>query len=807
MLFLLKRFVSYKKNSYICVLNHKSMLAKSTPKITLIEHSRNVSIIAERMLKEAYPSELYGELKDVVIIASLLHDIGKCTKHFQKILKNNQDEDEIKKVEYTHNIISWAWVTSLLNGQGIDNVDLICDAILWHHGIYTYDSKITSKFILQKLSNEDLTSIESYSKLLLDGSVSLKPIKLKSKPLPAYYDNDLMEDESCLKTIVRGILLFADRFVSANDGKDIDFNTITLEPYLNKKNLFTVDSFILDNSERSLKQLSIIEEIDNSTNNTFIVKASAGFGKTRLGLLWSLKRKKRLIWVAPRNDVATSLYYSITKEIVKLGLTHGINEDVRVSCYYSNEVQEGHEDIDSADIIITNIDSFLGNSFKSNKLYNLSLINTTDVVFDEFHELICGDGIFSLFTHLLKIRNNYTKAKTLLLSATPMDFEFLVNDNNFFNNHDADFKYLPSKNSHYNAQHTKPYSLRIGNFTTNIVTRDKTLVICNSIKQTQEYGFKYDMTHIYHSEFTNNDRKEKLANILFTFGETPYESGENNLVGARVLQSSLDISLKEMYEMVLSPEATLQRIGRVNRWGENDKSILFMSSFTENPDSFDSREKTSVERGYNLKLHKLWYKFLKDNDGQDLTLDELYNLYNEFYRVHEEDCQSHVQKLHGKSQERILNIFPRRKKITKGKKLILNSPDSLRGNGKSLFFTCKEIIDNETYITPISKEIYGNDDDYFFKNEFEESETHINILRRQVPFLESAGFDFSNFKDYKTASINEFRKRANNADSPYYRTDVVYDKKFGVIKRNNMIHESILRTLNSHNSLNYSDLT
>ena len=72
-----------------------------------------------------------------------------------------------------------------------------------------------------------------------------------------------------------------------------------------------------------------------------------------------------------------------------------------------------------SDIIVTNIDNFLSPSVKTTFADKLFLMNTADVVFDEYQELMTDEALLSAFINMIRVRHRYTKARTLLLSATP----------------------------------------------------------------------------------------------------------------------------------------------------------------------------------------------------------------------------------------------------------------------------------------------------------------------------------------------------------------------------------------------------
>lgn len=53
-----------------------------------------------------------NNIKEIVRISSLLHDIGKICEDFQKLLKNIKKESKSK---YRHNEVGWAFLSKYLN--------------------------------------------------------------------------------------------------------------------------------------------------------------------------------------------------------------------------------------------------------------------------------------------------------------------------------------------------------------------------------------------------------------------------------------------------------------------------------------------------------------------------------------------------------------------------------------------------------------------------------------------------------------------------------------------------------------------
>ena len=128
-----------------------NFIAKSDG-IDLYQHSKYVEEAALEILKQSVDDFKYNKYKNIISIASLLHDIGKCTKSFQKYLLTSKST----KFKYLHNQIGWAFLSKHLI---IDDIELILDAVYWHHGVMNND--ITNDDILESLNNDDINNMST----------------------------------------------------------------------------------------------------------------------------------------------------------------------------------------------------------------------------------------------------------------------------------------------------------------------------------------------------------------------------------------------------------------------------------------------------------------------------------------------------------------------------------------------------------------------------------------------------------------------------------------------------------------------
>ena len=108
----------------------------------LLEHSLNVLTAAEKLGVAWLGGEKYNGIQDSVIIASLLHDVGKCGQfgkplYVPNILKSGKPS-ETKPYEHNkdlmtlpHEIVSCIEVTKFIDLTEDEQL-----AIAWHNGLY-----------------------------------------------------------------------------------------------------------------------------------------------------------------------------------------------------------------------------------------------------------------------------------------------------------------------------------------------------------------------------------------------------------------------------------------------------------------------------------------------------------------------------------------------------------------------------------------------------------------------------------------------------------------------------------------------
>ena len=696
-----------------------------------------------------------GEPKFINAIeyGALLHDIGKLTTGFQKMLRGESDSSGYK---FAHNQIGWAYLNFWLSKDFPDRDDIL-NIVHWHHGVDRMGDADSFK-ILNGVDTESLSNMRAYLEKTVGYENVVYNEEVEYCSPPKFYPTNLTTK---LYT-ARSFVISADRLGS--DERLTNVDDINIENIINEY-IYTGRKYDLSNSEYSGARYEKQLEIASTDKNNTIVNAPAGFGKTLTGLIWGIRDNKKLIWVTPRNAVAESVYDSVIKELAKLGV------ESNVQLLLSSEVKRsnnGSDKVYDADIIITNIDNFLAPSFRKSIMDLSALLLTTDVVFDEYHELSTEDAYMALFIKIMESRR-MTNSRTLLLSATPNLMEMMWNKFGSKNNTVV----LPKKHTHFDPVHNKPYNITVVNTPPIVKPNSKTLVVKNSIKNSQDMMDTNVYDKLLHSDFLEDRKHNDLMHLIGNFGKNG--TGNNNILGTPLIQASVDVSFKTVVEDVLSPLATLQRIGRCNRWGTYNSGDIILHKYEgKSPSKFSNDNVVRIL--YDTNLYKKWVDFISTYSNKSVSLQDIYDLYNKFQSTHEVDIVNYNKKLLSKSIKNLERIYPRMYKSDKSPEHMVAGSNLLRCNGNETFFIVRNR--NGEWVGLFTHQIrdsYGKD--------FNEEGDMLSKMKKTMKNLSNdARFNYGKIHINKIKNIDMIREIGKFSDTPYIRYDVIYDETKGLIK-------------------------
>ncbi len=769
------------------------LLAKSNG-TDLLNHCKAVSVVS------AYLAQRLGVDANTVRLAELaglLHDIGKADPAFQAYMHkqakqpattstpakqrkaqpvpqapvaDDDEHDETPGLDVYHNELGYAAMSKqdfykLVPDIDEDGVNVLQQAVLWHHAC---------RELIESLPPARLQPVLDFAAVLLGGQAPT----LKSASIPRA-PADLFAGSQPLDLVVRTCLIAADHIVSSLSAvQNNDIANGVLQPL----DIPEVSDLVRDldapmfdlpvpATQRDRDQVQCATHEGASITQ---VNAPTGFGKTRVGVMRTAHRKRRTLWVCPRNTVAEAVYANIVEELEELN-RNGSDVDVSVELYLTSKRQKAHGNVDqeheyTADIIVTNIDMLLTPMVRNGLHERAYLGLFADVVMDEYHEFVMKDSaIFAACHNLLCARARCKVTHTMCLSATPSVLLAGIDSDKV--------DYLPAKGKHYPAVHSKPYRVHLHADTQLDDLPDGSpgsLVMLNSVRNAQRH-YQRNMIGgtLVHSKYTDADRASRMADVLTRFGRHGNgRESENFVVSGPVLQAALNISFRAVHLSSSSAEADMQA-ARTNRFGELDRGEIHLYNID------DRGEDAAIETRWSRELQTLWFDFLVARYGNtefETTLDDLYVAYNDFYAYHEFDVRCETEKWRLQGSKYLTQLAPRRYSEAPVRSSSSRGPSkpSLRDPDGSLYILVRRAEDTTTWL-PI-------------EDAFSVSKQEFNALVDAEPWLRResdrsfvlSGADLGKAWQSKNGSSAE--RIAANRCTPFPTTQRAYDRDLGLVR-------------------------
>ena len=760
------------------------LYAKSDGEL-LINHLRNVNAFSLEILKRVYSvnnfeyENIDGE--KIISITAKLHDICKATKGFQKILLGKSQKSGYK---FSHGELAWAFIIKHID-LGLTNkeIEIIANNIYWHHGITNKLGADSLYKIYSEFKQKDIDTIKNLVIDLFDENAVLDQPRegdVDQTKTPLFYYSD-KPSLNTANIIIRSCILGADRLVSelGKNFKEDDIGSI-IDSHLQKTGGYYLKDCPFDDDTRFIIQRNVVI---NSKNNTLIIKGPGGWGKTLLGLIWSSSEfsNKKTIIVYPTNTMSEHAYISVYNELENSNNLSNTSIELFLTGEIKNSHNKKNDEPFTSDIIITNIDNFLALSTKNSEAKNLFMLSGADVIFDEFHEFVSNSALFSLFINIMKIRHQYTKSRTVLLSATPMNLSYL------WDTYVNKTEILPNENEHFSAVHNKKYKIntKIYDNIINIIPNNNgnQLIKFNAIKNAQEYYThikdRYN-SFIVHSKYEKEVVKNKILQIFKWFGKGNDKNEKKPVVvSTPILQTSLDISFSCLIDMLFSFDSFLQAVARAVRWGELDVNVINVDLVKL---SGNRSENILIRELYSKTLSELFFDLMNSLSGKEMTINELYVLYNEFYIKNKNELQNFIRTKQNESLKNLEKIYPKRFFGEKNGDVIFAGGNKLRTTSNNEIWVVYQKNDG-TFTEPFSVGLHTS-----FSAEFDEPPNIETLLFDRMEFIEGRDerYDYGKLIEKRKRSrrslLDDIRNSARISKTPYHVFDRMYDNELGIIK-------------------------
>ena len=554
-------------------------LAKSNPQETIQQHTdkllKNLDI-----LKNLYPNLfLNWDISYMLELACLYHDIGKINISFQKRVTGGKEPQIVP-----HGLYSLCFLEAddlcdkiydkylelekdenTAEEQAINFVTVVANAIAHHHERDI--SNEVSEIIKNNLESlrEQLKEFK-YDKIKISKVEEIAPdfFRIGTRLMPSKIKS---QNEIFKKYIlVKGLLNRIDYASSAGE-----------EIQVERKNDFLLDKLenMLENWKKKNPQSDwnkLQKYMIKKRDKNVIAIAQTGMGKTEAGLLWIGDTKG--FFILPLKTAINSIYNRVTTEIIKekiedrVGLLHSETKDIYLKDFSNNDLEVYYESTKqlSLPLTICTLDQIFDFVYRYKGFEpKLATLSYSKIVLDEI-QMYSPD----LLAYIIKGLKYITElgGKFAILTAT---FPEIVKD--LLSSQGIEFEISenftkPDLNLRHNVKVIE--KLIDTDFILSKFQKNKILVICNTVKETQRVYTELKekisdkkLINLFHSKFIKRDRAIKENEILKLGNKNNKDFGI--WIATQVVEASLDIDFDILITELSDLSGLFQRMGRCYR--------------------------------------------------------------------------------------------------------------------------------------------------------------------------------------------------------------------------------------------------
>ena len=324
---------------------------------------------------------------------------------------------------------------------------------------------------------------------------------------------------------------------------------------------------------------------DNGSGS-FIIQSPTGSGKTEASILWSQKNKGKLLYLLPTMNTANKIYDRLCKIFSdnSIGLLHSTSDlfltDSDSNNYNQNEFSKFYSKTFNMPVMVATVDQLLYSMYNINR-WDSIMFNSfiSNIVFDEIHAY--DPKTIAL---IIKLINNISifNPNILIMSATiPDALKDFIKKKSHIKFNEKEFTVKREYETCINVKDDNILSCI--SLIKKLKNYDKILVIVNTIKTAKDLYCKLindksinKEIMLFHSQFTYEDRQKKSEKLE--------SENTHNIIAicTQIVEVSLDINFDILITETAPPDALIQRFGRVNRYGKNKNSKIFIYNYMEN---------------------------------------------------------------------------------------------------------------------------------------------------------------------------------------------------------------------------------
>ncbi len=538
--------------------------------------------------------------------ACLYHDLGKMNREFQEKICNGEKSD----TEIPHGVLS----TLFLNPEGLNSIvekeraKILYSAIYYHHDRESLESENVKELIDDRLKFDENKTLRKelqkeadkfqYDRLRI-GENKLKVFGYKENFISRFTKS---EEKPLLPKYImlKGLLNRMDYAASAHievEHKN-DFLENCLEDFMETLKAKASTNNREDKSEPQWNELQ--NYMKENQNNSVVVIAQTGMGKTEAGLWWIGNHKG--FFTLPIRTAINAIYSRIKNDIVKekveerIGLLHSetkgyyikesldknvngknagsLKSYVNWAEYYVSTKQL------SLPLTVCTLDQLFTFVFKYRGYEaKLATLSYSKVIIDEIQ--MYGPDIIGFMLCGLKMIQKMG-GKFAILTATFPGFLREIMEEKGIKFQMPDKPFVDNKIVRHSVElHKEPINSK---FIVEHCEGKRVLVICNTVKQCQKMYEEITNTfgtddyakdkqgyevNLFHGKFIHKDRNQKEKAIL-EFGRLYDENGNQNdkegiWIANTVAEASLDIDFDLIITELSEINGLFQRFGRCYR--------------------------------------------------------------------------------------------------------------------------------------------------------------------------------------------------------------------------------------------------